>query len=36
MLAQLNYLDNGIVWRTTNQHEVIQRGIDRIYRQPQR
>lgn len=36
LLAQLNYLDNGIVWRTTNQHEVIQRGIDRIYRQPQR
>lgn len=31
LLAQLNYLDDGIIWRTANSHPVIKRGIDRIY-----
>jgi len=31
LLAQLNFLDNGVIRNTANQHAVINRGIDRIY-----
>jgi hypothetical protein len=31
LLAQLNYLDNGVVWRTANRHPVIREGIKAIY-----
>ncbi|GEM_PF-2236820 len=34
LLAQLNYLANGVVWKTANQHAVIRRGATTVYQQP--
>jgi len=34
LLAQLNYLADGVVWKTANQHAVIRRGAAGVYQQP--
>jgi uncharacterized protein (TIGR03437 family) len=34
LLAQLNYLADGIVWKTANKHEVIRRGTANVFQQP--
>ncbi|MGH9838839.1 MAG: hypothetical protein ACREEM_08655 [Blastocatellia bacterium] len=34
LLAQLNYLADGIVWKTANQHAAIRRGVAGVYQQP--
>lgn len=34
LLAELNYLQNGAVWRPAASHNVLSNAVDRIYRQP--
>jgi uncharacterized protein (TIGR03437 family) len=34
LLAQLNYLADGVVWKTANQHAAIRRGAASVYQQP--
>lgn len=34
LIAQLNYLTDGAVWRTAMRHDVLERAVRRIYREP--